>query len=73
VGIYGAHTEQVPNTWDELRTALAEFDTRGEGKALNTHGVGNALKAVEGRVIDRKRLKRCGVEHNVTVWRLERV
>jgi hypothetical protein len=68
-----AEKDAVPNTWDELREALIPFDRRYDGKSLNTTRVGNALRAIEGRVIDHKRLKRHGEYRHNTLWRVEKV
>jgi putative DNA primase/helicase len=70
IALYAANKDQVPNTWDDFRTALSEFDKRYDGKTLNTHLIGNALRTVEGRVIDQRRLKRCGLEHKQSLWRI---
>jgi putative DNA primase/helicase len=71
IALYAANKDQVPNTWDQLRDALVPFDRRSDGKSLNTHLIGNALRAIEGRVIGKKRLKRCGERHKTALWRLE--
>jgi hypothetical protein len=76
IAVYAANKEvkdAVPTTWDELREALGAFDRRYDGKSLNTHLLGNALRTIEGKVIDLRRLKRCGAERNVTLWCLETV
>jgi hypothetical protein len=73
ISLYAAAHLQPPNTWDDLRAALADFDKRYDGKSLNTHLVGNALRTIEGRVIGQKRLKRCGEGGKVTSWRIERI
>jgi hypothetical protein len=71
IALYAANKDQVPNTWDQLRDALVPFDRRSDGKSLNTHLIGNALRAIEGRVIGKKRLKRCGERHKTALWRIE--
>lgn len=65
--------DAVPTTWDELREALAPFDRRFDGKSLNTLRVGNALRAIEGRVIGCKRLRRHGEYRHNALWRIEKV
>jgi hypothetical protein len=70
---YEAKNEQPPNKWDALRDALIQFDRRYDGKTLNTHRIGNALRTVEGRVIGDTRLKRHGLDRKVARWRLESV
>ena len=65
--------DAVPTTWDELQQALIAFDRRYDGKSLNTNRLGNALRAVEGRVIGQKRLKRHGEYRHNALWRVEKV
>ena len=73
IALYAANKDQVPNTWDDLRAALAELDKRYDGKSLNTHLIGNALRTIEGRVVGQKRLKRCGEDRHQSLWRVEQV
>jgi hypothetical protein len=73
IASYAATSPQPPNAWDDLREALAAFDRRYDGKSLDTKRVGNALRPVEGRVIDQKRLKRCGEYRHNALWRVEKV
>jgi hypothetical protein len=68
-----AAKDAAPNTWDHLQDALAAFDYKYDGRSLNTNRLGNAFRAVEGRVIDDKRLKRCGEYRHNALWRVEKV
>jgi hypothetical protein len=71
IALYAANKDQIPNTWDQLRDALVPFDRRSDGKSLNTHLIGNALRTIEGRVIAQQRLMRCGESQKTALWRLE--
>jgi hypothetical protein len=73
IALYAANKAQIPNTWDELRDALVPFDRRYDGKSLNTTRAGNALRAVEGRVIGQTRLRRHGKYRHNALWRIVRV
>ena len=68
-----AAKDAAPTTWDELQQALIAFDRRYDGKNLNTNRVGHAFRAIEGRVIDSKRLRRHGEYRHNALWRIERV
>lgn len=73
IALYAANKDQVPNAWDDLHVALAAFDKRYDGKSLNAHLIGNALRTIEGRVVSQKRLKRCGEDRHQSLWRVETV
>jgi hypothetical protein len=73
MALYAAASSAPPTTWDELRQALIAFDRRYDGKTLDTTRVGNALRAVEGRVIGQTRLKRHGEYRHNALWRVEKV
>ena len=52
-------TSQVINTaneWNELSDALTAFDTRYDGKRLDSKRIGYGLRAIKGRVIGKQRL-----------------
>ena len=68
-----AEKDAVPTSWDDLREALIPFDRRYDGKSLDTNRVGNALRTIEGRVIDGKRLRRHGEYRHNALWRIEKV
>ena len=65
--------DAAPTTWDELQQALIAFDRRYDGKSLDTNRVGNALRRIEGRVIDQKCLRRHGEYRHNALWRIERI
>jgi hypothetical protein len=83
IALYAVEKDQVRNTWDELRDALAAFDRRYDGRSFDINRVGNALRSVEGRVIGLRndkgvlignmRLKRCGEYRHNALWRVEKV
>jgi hypothetical protein len=78
IALYTASTgtaakDAVPTTWDELQQALIAFDRRYDGKNLDTNRVGHAFRKNEGRVIDRKCLRRDGEYRHNALWRIERV
>jgi hypothetical protein len=61
--------------WNDLRDALATYDPRWDGRRLNMHTVGNALRTKAGRRIGDKRLVRDrpppGHSKPVADWRVE--
>jgi hypothetical protein len=60
------------NEWNRLHDALSEFDARYDGKRLDVHRIGNALRKVERRVIGSLRLVRAGTAHGgATEWRIQ--
>jgi hypothetical protein len=62
------------NEWNRLHDALAEFDSKYDGKRLNTTRIGQALKTVEKRVIGKRRLLRAGTAHGgAAEWRVVEV
>ena len=67
-----ASTPPAPNDWDDLEQALFVFD-QGSARArgLDTRTLGNALKRVQGRVIDKKRFMPAGVFRKALEWRVE--
>jgi putative DNA primase/helicase len=65
--------DQPPNTWDAFHQALIPFDKKFDGKGLDAHRVGNALRVIEGRVIGQKRLKRHGAYRHNALWRVEKI
>lgn len=73
IAFHASHNAQTPGEWNELHAALIPFDKKFDGKSLSTHRIGNALRPIEGRVIDHKRLKRHGKDGHQTRWRLETV
>jgi hypothetical protein len=52
----GAGKGQPANVWDALRDALGVFDERYDGKSLRAHQIGNALRSLRGRIINKMRL-----------------
>ena len=61
------------NEWNDLFDALAAYDSKHDGKRLDTKRIGNALRTIEGRVLDGVRLVRRGTSNNVTLWKREGV
>jgi putative DNA primase/helicase len=45
-----------PNAWDDLREALGAFDTKYDGKHLDTRPASYVLRKYKGRVVEKKRL-----------------
>jgi putative DNA primase/helicase len=73
IGVYATRNAATPNTWDDLRDALIPFDQKFDGKVLDTNRLGNALRKVEGRVIDRTRFKRHGEYRHNACWQVDPV
>jgi hypothetical protein len=72
--MYAQHTgpEIARNKWNELQDALGACDQRYDGKRLDARKIGNALRAWQGRVIDRKRLIMDGKDRtNKTLWKVQ--
>jgi len=59
------------NEWNELRDALAPFDAKYDGKRLDGKRVGNEIRKMKGRVIDKKRLVQAGEIYKVALWKVE--
>ncbi len=57
-----------PNAWNDLHEALSAYDGRYDGKRLDTKRIGNALRTIEGRVLDGVRLMRRGEDHRAAKW-----
>jgi hypothetical protein len=65
-------TPPAPNEWDDLEHAVFEFDPRSaRTKAIDTLTLGNALKRVHGRVIDKKRFVSAGTSKRAVEWKVE--
>jgi putative DNA primase/helicase len=64
-------TANPPNDWDALRDALGAYDAKYDGKRLDAKRIGNALRTIEGRVLDGVRLVRSGKDHNAALWKRE--
>lgn len=67
-------TSQVINTaneWNELAEALAAFDTRHDGKRLDSKRSGYGLRAIKGRVIGKQRLVQAGSYQGAVQWRVQ--
>ena len=62
-----------PNDWNELQDALSTYDSRYDGKRLNTTRIGNAIRPFEGRVLGDKRLVRDGTYQRAAKWRIDLV
>lgn len=62
-----------PNAWNDLHDALTAYDATYRGKALDTTQIGNALRKIEGRVLDGQQLVRCGTSHKVALWKREQI
>jgi NrS-1 polymerase HBD domain len=61
----------LPNEWNRLSDALAEFDSKYDGKQLDTKRIGKAFRSVEKRVIGNLRLIRAPGGHGgVIEWRV---
>ena len=62
------------NEWDRLREALGFFDPQFDGGRLRNKAIGKALKRLNGRVIDRKRLRQDTQRSNKGVkWHVEEI
>jgi hypothetical protein len=60
------------NAWNDLYDALGSCDTRCDGKRLDNHRIGNALRGWQGRIIDGKRLVSPGKDRKkYTLWKME--
>jgi hypothetical protein len=59
-----------PNEWNELTDALSTYDSRYDGKRLDTKRIGNALRPIEGRMLGNKRLVRDGTYQGAAKWRI---
>ena len=62
-----------PNKWNDLAEVLSEYDSHYDGKRLDTKRIGNALRPIEGRPIDNKRLIRDGDYRHAAKWRIDYV
>lgn len=60
-----------PNKWNELKDALGAFDTRYEGKGLNSRKIGNAIRKWNGRVHGGKRLVKAGNYNRAIQWQVQ--
>ncbi len=62
----------APNQWDDLEASIFEFD-QGSARAhtIDTRTLGNAMRRIQGRVIDMQRLMPCGSYRRALQWRLE--
>lgn len=65
--------EIIPNEWNELSAALSAFDSRYDGKRLDSKRIGNAMRTVKGRVIDGLRLIQTGRSHQMILWAVQHV
>jgi putative DNA primase/helicase len=70
IELYAALPPKPPNEWNNLRDALGEFDPRYDGNTFNPKIVGYALRSMQGRVRDGKRLVRGGITHGTTAWQV---
>ena len=70
IELYAALPPKPPNEWNNLRDALGEFDPRYDGNTFNPKIVGYALRSMQGRVRDGKRLVRGGTTHGTTEWQV---
>jgi putative DNA primase/helicase len=59
------------NEWNALHEALSTYDSKYDGKRLDTKRIGNALRTIEGRVLDNQRLIRAGEFRRATEWKRE--
>lgn len=63
----------IPNEWNELRDALAAFDSRYDGKKLDGKRIGYGLRSIKGRVIGERRLIQAGESHRIALWAVQHV
>jgi hypothetical protein len=63
----------LPNNWNKLRDALGVFDKNYDGAKVNTRVAGDAIRAMQGTVIDGRRFVKDGVEHGAAKWKIERL
>jgi putative DNA primase/helicase len=61
-----------PNQWDDLRGALAAFDPQYTGTKMNTQLIGEAIRAMQGSVIDGRRFVKDGEYRRAAKWKIER-
>jgi hypothetical protein len=62
----------APNAWDDLEHAVFDFDQgSARGKTIDTNTLGNALKRVQGRIIDQKRFMPAGLSKRAVEWKVE--
>jgi hypothetical protein len=62
----------APNEWDDLEHAVFEFDQgSARTKAIDIRTLSNALKHVQGRVIDKKRFMPAGTSKRAVEWKVE--
>ena len=61
------------NEWNALHDALSAYDSKYDGKRLDNTRIGNALRIIEGRVLDGQRLIRKGEDKHAkgTLWKRE--
>jgi hypothetical protein len=59
------------NEWNALHDALSTYDGKYDGKRLDTKRIGNAMRSIEGRVLDNQRLIRTGEYRKVALWKRE--
>jgi hypothetical protein len=70
IGLYAAQRGEPANTWDDLRDALGAFDPRYVGERFDITTVGYALRGLQGRVLDGKRLGSEAQGSNTRQWRV---
>ncbi len=70
IGLYAAQRGEPANTWDDLRDALGAFDLRYVGERFDITTVGYALRGLQGRVLDGKRLGSEAQGTNTRQWRV---
>jgi hypothetical protein len=73
IGLYAATKPSPPNEWDNLRDALGAFDRRYDGQKIDTHAVGEGIRAMQGLVIDGRRFVKDGTLHRAILWKIERL
>jgi hypothetical protein len=59
------------NEWNRLQDALTAFDSRYDGKRLDTKRIGNAFRSIQNRVIGRLRLIRADDYQGTIQWKVQ--
>jgi hypothetical protein len=59
------------NEWNALYDALVAYDSKYDGKRLDTTRIGNALRTIEGRIVGTHRLIRKGEYNRAALWKRE--
>lgn len=58
------------NEWNELFDALSKFDSRFDGKRLDSKRIGDGLRKIQGRVLDNRRFITDGSYNRAAKWRV---